>query len=99
MEWAGQPWPSGQQRNLFPAGQRRKRGGGEKDDVGAVKNQTYFREKTMAVRLHLHAQERIAERGASEEEVKIAVEHGEEFPAKLGRTGFRCNFSFDSGWR
>lgn len=53
----------------------------------------------MAVRLHHHAQERLAERGATEDEVKITVEHGEQFPAKLGRTGFRCNFSFDSEWR
>jgi hypothetical protein len=53
----------------------------------------------MAVRLHPHAQERLPERGATEDEVKITVEHGEQFPAKLGRTGFRLNFSFDGEWR
>ena len=34
----------------------------------------------MAVRVHPHARERMAERGASEEEVRATVEHGESFP-------------------
>jgi hypothetical protein len=38
----------------------------------------------------------MAERGATEDEVKAAVEQGEQFPAKFGRTGFRRNFLFDS---
>lgn len=53
----------------------------------------------MAVRLHPHARERMAERGATEDEVRAAVEQGEQFPARLGRTGFRRNFPFDSEWR
>ena len=53
----------------------------------------------IVVRLHPHALERLAERGAEEHEVVETVEHGEEFPAKHGRTGFRRNFSFDSEWR
>jgi Domain of unknown function (DUF4258) len=47
------------------------------------------------VRLHPHAQERMEERGATEEEVRATVEQGESFPAKFGRTGFRRNFRFD----
>lgn len=53
----------------------------------------------MSVRFHPHALERIEQRGATEEEVRAAVEQGECFPAKLGRTGFRRNFSLDSEWR
>ena len=41
----------------------------------------------------------MAERGATEDEVRATVEQGEQFPAKFGRTGFRRNFSFDSKWR
>ena len=46
----------------------------------------------MAVRLHSHARERMAERGATEEEVEATVRQGEQFSAKFGRTGFRRNF-------
>ena len=49
-------------------------------------------------RIHPHAQERMKERGVTENEVATALEHGEQFPAKFGRTGFRYNFSFDSLW-
>jgi hypothetical protein len=40
----------------------------------------------------------MAERGATEEEVRATVEQGESFPAKFGRTGFRRNFQFDQHW-
>lgn len=53
----------------------------------------------MTVRLHPHAQDRLAERGATEAEVVATVEQGERFPAKFGRTGFRRNFAFDDVWR
>jgi hypothetical protein len=53
----------------------------------------------MAVRFHLHARERMEERGAAEDEVRATVERGEQFPAKFGRIGFRRNFPFDSEWR
>ena len=53
----------------------------------------------MAVRLHPHALERMAERGATEDEVTATVEQGEQFPAGFGRTGFRRNFPLDSEWR
>lgn len=52
----------------------------------------------MSVRLHPHALDRLAERGATESEVVATVESGEWFPAKFGRTGFRSNFRFDGEW-
>jgi hypothetical protein len=51
------------------------------------------------VRLHLHAKERLIERGATEDEVIATVKEGETFPAKHGRTGFRRNFSYGGTWR
>lgn len=53
----------------------------------------------MTVRLHPHAKDRLAERGATETEIVTTVESGEQFPAKFGRTGFRRNFSFSGQWR
>lgn len=53
----------------------------------------------MEVRFHPHAQERMRERGATEDEVRATVEQGEQFPARFGRTGFRRNFPFDNEWR
>ena len=53
----------------------------------------------MAVRFHSHATERMAQRGATEREVLIAVETGENFKAKFGRTGFRRNFAFEKKWQ
>lgn len=53
----------------------------------------------MVIRFHPHARARLAERGATEQEVMDAVQSGESFPAKFGRTGFRRNFQFDSLWR
>ncbi len=52
----------------------------------------------MEVRLHPHALERLAERGATEEEVRATVAEGEQFPGKYGRTGFRRNFPFEGIW-
>jgi hypothetical protein len=53
----------------------------------------------MAIHFHPHAQKRMAERGATENEVRATVERGERFPAKFGRTGFRRNFPYGSEWR
>ena len=50
------------------------------------------------VRIHPHAQARIQERGATEEEVAGTVREGERFEAKFGRTGFRRNFPFGGTW-
>lgn len=53
----------------------------------------------MTVRLHPHAAARIVERGATEEEVLATVERGEQFPARVGRVGFRRNFVYGGTWR
>ena len=53
----------------------------------------------MKVRLHRHAKERLAERGATEAEIVATISGGEQFPAKFGRVGFRRNFSYQSHWR
>jgi hypothetical protein len=52
-----------------------------------------------AVRLHAHARERLAERGATEDEVVATVEGGESSPARYGRTSFRRNFEYGAPWR
>ena len=53
----------------------------------------------MKIRLHSHARQRLAERGASESEIDKTVSSGESFPAKYDRTGFRKNFTFGKSWR
>ena len=53
----------------------------------------------MEIRFHPHAQERIRERGATEDEIRATVMQGEQFPAKFDRTGFRRNFTYNSVWR
>ena len=53
----------------------------------------------MTVRFHPHALERMAQRGALENEVVETIHKGEQFEAKFGRTGFRRNFSFRGEWR
>ena len=53
----------------------------------------------MAVRIHPHARARMAERGATEEEVVAAIAEGESFPAKFSRTAFRRNFDAEGTWR
>ena len=53
----------------------------------------------MAIRFHPHALERMAQRGATEQEVIVAVETGEQFNAKFNRKGFRRNFAYEKQWR
>jgi hypothetical protein len=53
----------------------------------------------MTIRFHPHALERMKERGGTEAEVIETVNHGEQFPAKHGRTGFRHNFTYDRNWK
>jgi hypothetical protein len=53
----------------------------------------------MNVSLLPHARARLAERGATEDEVICTVRAGERFPAKFGRTGFRRNFVYNGTWR
>ena len=53
----------------------------------------------MKVIIHPHARERMTERGATTDEVEGAIMAGEQFPARLGRSGFRRNFPFEGTWR
>ena len=53
----------------------------------------------MNVILHPHAIDRLAERGATQDEVIATVLEGERFEAKFGWTGFRRNFSYENLWR
>ena len=46
-----------------------------------------------------HALDQLQDRGASQEEVRIAVQDGEELPAKKGRKAYRKNFHFGSKWK
>lgn len=46
-----------------------------------------------------HALDQLNDRGASQEEVKLAIRDGEEIPAKKGRKAFRKNFHFGSKWK
>jgi len=45
-----------------------------------------------------HARQKMLERGASAEEVKEVIFHGEQTPAKHGRTALRKNFQYNSTW-
>jgi hypothetical protein len=51
------------------------------------------------IRLSLHAREQCAERGASETEVREAIERGVPEPAKLGRFLSRLNFQYGAKWQ
>jgi hypothetical protein len=55
--------------------------------------------RSMKAVIHPHAAARIAERGATEDEVLKTIAEGEQFPAKFGRTGFRRNFPCTGLWR
>ena len=46
-----------------------------------------------------HALDQLRDRGASKEEVKLAIQVGEDIPAKKGRKAFRKNFHFGSKWK
>jgi hypothetical protein len=50
------------------------------------------------VRLTRHAREQCGERGATEEEVVQAVQHGTREPAKRGRWLYRYNVAFGGMW-
>lgn len=53
----------------------------------------------MLVRLHPHARERIAERGASIDEVVATISQGESISSRFSRSGFRRNFPLAGTWR
>jgi len=51
------------------------------------------------IRLTAHATEQCVERGATEAEVRYAIEHGVREPAKRGRWTCRHNFQYDAEWQ
>jgi len=51
------------------------------------------------IRLTRHAVDQCAERGATEDEVYYAIEHGSREPAKRGRSVCRYNFAHDGMWQ
>ena len=51
------------------------------------------------IRLTRHAQEQCQERGASEEEVNLAIRHGIKETAKQGRELCRYNVTFNQSWQ
>jgi Domain of unknown function (DUF4258) len=46
-----------------------------------------------------HALEQMIERGATEAEVRLAIEQGDTEPAREGRTMHRKNIDFGADWR
>jgi len=45
-----------------------------------------------------HAKQKMRERGASIDEVKETINHGEHFSAKHNRVAYRKNFQYNSKW-
>lgn len=52
-----------------------------------------------AIAFSQHALDQLCDRGTTKEEVKLAIQDGEEVPAKKGRRAFRKNFRFCSKWK
>jgi len=55
--------------------------------------------RELPIEISPHALEQMVERGVSEDEVRIAIRHGEEEPALKGRYMYRKNFPFGRVWR
>ncbi len=53
----------------------------------------------MAIIIHPHALQRMEERGASNEEVRLTIEMGQVSPARFGRQRYGMTFSFRNYWR
>ena len=53
----------------------------------------------LSIEICSHAREQMAERGASEEEVLMAIHRGEAEPAQKNRTLYKKNFQFGKVWR
>ncbi len=51
------------------------------------------------IRMTKHAIEQCSERGATEDEVKIAIRNGVAEPAKHGREQYRFNFDYHDFWQ
>ena len=53
----------------------------------------------MRIEIHPHARARMETRGASEQNVRAAIDSGECLPAKHGRTLYRRNLPISGTWR
>ena len=51
------------------------------------------------IKFSQHALDNMNDRGASKEEVELAIKEGERLPAKKGRLAYRKNFSHDGTWK
>ncbi len=51
------------------------------------------------IRLTAHAKEQCLERGASETEVREAIERGIAEPARRGRSMYRLNLPYGANWQ
>lgn len=51
------------------------------------------------MRFTVHASEQMAERGATEDEVRKAIARGACEPAKRGRLMYRLNFQYNAEWQ
>ncbi len=52
-----------------------------------------------SIRITVHATEQCQERGATEEEIKQAIEKGVREPAQHGRFMYRLNFQYNAQWQ
>jgi hypothetical protein len=52
-----------------------------------------------SIRVTAHAREQCVERGATEAEVREAIEHGVSEPAKHGRMMYRLNLPYGTEWQ
>ncbi len=52
-----------------------------------------------SIRLTSHAREQCVERGATEAEVREAIEHGVVEPVKHGRMMYRLNLHYGAEWQ
>ena len=51
------------------------------------------------IRFTAHALEQLIDRGATDAEVREAIERGIREPAKRGRLMYRLNFQYESEWQ
>ena len=51
------------------------------------------------IEFSMHAREKMLDRGASEDEIRVAIRTGSAEAIRKGRTLFRKNFAFNRQWR
>ncbi len=58
----------------------------------------YYKPTMKPIRITFHAEQRAKERGASKEEVELAIRNGMQEEAKNGRKQFRINIEYGKQW-